>query len=117
MKTAKPALQAWDPENSTIVYALADGFTSPHFTVSPFGTVVYKAGASLLDYETVRLYAIRVKATDASGLNVSATAFVSILDINEPPVLPNQTRTIREDALPLTALGAPLGELPCNCSC
>ncbi|RYY37940.1 cadherin repeat domain-containing protein, partial [archaeon] len=100
-----PSLMAVDPENATLTFALLS--PSSTFTLNPGGTFVL-TNTALLDHESLPVHALRVRATDASGLSVEATAHIFVTDINEPPSFVNTSRAVAETARVRDPVGAPL---------
>ena len=49
------------------------------------------------DYETKKLYSIRVRSTDSGGQWLEKAFTIEVLDVNEPPVAVNDAATTAED--------------------
>lgn len=76
-------IQNFDP--ATIEFSIEDS-ESP-FEVEPSSGVISAKLDANLDFESQNLYRFFVSAEDADGQNASAEVTVSILDVNEAPVL------------------------------
>ena len=62
--------------------------------------------AALLDYEVKSSFAVQVQVSDSGTPSLSATSVVtiSVIDINDPPVMPTMSVSMEEDATPGTVV-------------
>ncbi|KAA0172978.1 hypothetical protein FNF27_05469 [Cafeteria roenbergensis] len=77
------------------------------------GTPISVASSAALDFESVKAFTLRVRATDdgkpkGPALFGEADVVVSVLDVNEPPVFLAQQRSILENSAAGSAIGARL---------
>ncbi len=90
-----------DPENKTLTYAL----TSNEFAINASsGQLTVKTGASL-DYETKSSYSLTVTANDGAN-TTSISVTINVTDVNEAPNSTTATRSIAENSLAGTTVGA-----------
>ena len=61
-----------------------------------------------LNFEMEPLYNFTVRVTDQNGLWSENDVRVSIIDVNEPPTITDQSRNVLENPEPLSLVGAPL---------
>ena len=93
------ALSATDPDaGDSVTYRIVDGNVGDRFAVAQTSGMVTLT--STVDYETRNLYSLTVDAVDKSGRSTSRTLTVTVTDVNEPPSLAPQTRSVAESALP-----------------
>jgi hypothetical protein len=73
------------------------------------GQISLAPGASL-NFETASVFAMVVTVTDDGIPQLSATQtyFLHVLDANDPPVVPDQSRFVPENAAAGTAVGSPV---------
>jgi hypothetical protein len=106
---AQPSLQALDPLGRTITYSL--GAPSTMWVVTAAGSVqvASSAASALLDYETRPTWTLAVRATSTAGDVTNGTAVVSLVNVNEAPVLTaGMSRAVPERSVAGTAVGVPL---------
>lgn len=98
-------LNATDPENNVIQYALVggDGSDDNHrFTI--VGQQLFAAES--FDFETNKRMAIRVRATDAGGLSIERSLVIGTLNVNENPTLLELSNDTVDEFRPMgTAVG------------
>lgn len=105
-------LDATDPDGPT-TFSFGLARASSEFYVDVDGSVHVKKGAKL-DYETTtHQYTIYVNVKDAEGM-ASATkpVVITVIDVNEPPVLNDTILYVREDASVDTIFGKVVGSDP-----
>ena len=82
--------------DDTLTYTIDD--PTDTFVMDPVtGTITVKAD-STIDYETKNEYTVTVVVTDKYGYTDTATVTIKVNDVNEAPVVPDQTITVKEDA-------------------
>lgn len=94
-KTLVGTVSATDVDDGeTLIYSLVD--PSDKFVVDPAtGKITVKAD-NTLDYETKATYPVSVIVTDKDGLKDTAKVTIKINDVNESPVVAEQTFSIYE---------------------
>lgn len=94
-KTLVGTVSATDVDDGeTLIYSLVD--PSDKFVVDPAtGKITVKAD-NTLDYETKATYSVSVIVTDKDGLKDTAKVTIKINDVNENPVVAEQTFNLYE---------------------
>lgn len=87
--------------------SLADGNTGNAFAITDTG-VLSVADGSAIDYETVQSYTLELVATDNEGASSTRNFVVNVIDVNEAPIINDQSRSIGELAAISTNIGAVL---------
>ena len=91
--------------NNTLSFSILSGNGNGFFSISSTGELsVAKDG---LDFETTESYTLKVLLSDAGSpiLSDTATVKISILDINEKPVVKDSSFSIAENTLKGTSVG------------
>ncbi|KAA0146321.1 hypothetical protein FNF29_08136 [Cafeteria roenbergensis] len=107
------AVTGTDPERSVLAYSIAGGNTGSAFAIDSTSGQISVASSAALDFESVKAFTLRVRATDDGKPNGphlfgEADVVVSVLDVNEPPVFLAQQRSILENSAAGSAIGARL---------
>ncbi|KAA0161535.1 hypothetical protein FNF27_08157 [Cafeteria roenbergensis] len=95
------AVTGTDPEHSVLAYSLVGGNTGSAFAIDSASGQISVASSVALDFESVKAFTLRVRATDdgkpnGPALFGEADVVVSVLDVNEPPRrLSNRRKTQR----------------------
>ncbi len=103
-------VSATDPDfGQSLSYSIAAGNTNGAFQINPTTGALRVSDIGLLNFESVPDYFLSIQATDSGFPPLTKTAQVTIhvTDLNEPPVLNNQSITIPEG----TAIGTLLATL------
>lgn len=90
-----------DPDaGQALSYALSGSTLPGAFAVDVVTGHVTVANQSLLDYESITSVSLQITATDSAnpGLSGSGTVTVNLRDLNEAPLVTNQTFSINENA-------------------
>jgi parallel beta-helix repeat protein len=90
---------ATDPNaGQTLTYSILSGNTNSAFAINASTGVLSVATTSALNFEAITSFALVVKVQDNGTGNLSsqATVTVTLLNVNEPPVVNNQTFSIPE---------------------
>ncbi|MBC8488996.1 MAG: cadherin domain-containing protein [Bacteroidetes bacterium] len=85
---------ATDPDNGqTLTYTITAGNTSGAFQIGSTSGVITVANSSALDYETNPVFSLTVEVQDNGQGNLTdqATVTVNLTDVNEPPVISEQS--------------------------
>ena len=103
--TAVGTLSTTDPDAAgSFTYTLVSGSGSTDnaaFTIA--GDTLQTAAA--FDYETKSSYSIRVRSTDQGGLWTEKVFTITVTNVNESPVISDQTFSVPEDSPNGTVLG------------
>ena len=92
------AVSATDPDvGDTVSYSITAG-DGGKFSIDASSGEITVVGT--LDHETVSSYALTLRASDGKGGTATASALVTVTDVNEPPVFdaPSYSFSIGEDA-------------------
>ena len=92
------------PDNTT--YSIVGGMGAPVFAISSNGTLTVKS--AVLDFETTPSYDLQIMVLDKGGLNDTQPFTVTIIDVNEAPVLAPFAAAVPEGSPAGTIIGAPL---------
>jgi len=84
-----------DGENEPRTYQLVE--ESDFVIVTEDGRILVK-DSTKFDYETVTSVTIKVSVTDQDNLSSDTLITIKLVDVNEAPVIPDQTITVKEDA-------------------
>ncbi|MCA9131774.1 MAG: cadherin domain-containing protein, partial [Planctomycetales bacterium] len=84
-------VQASDPEATPLTYSILSGNSNNAFTIDRSSGVIRVQNTAALDHEARSLYQLTVQVADSSGLSSRATMTVHVDDVNEAPVVANQT--------------------------
>ncbi|MBL7104904.1 MAG: cadherin domain-containing protein [Bacteroidales bacterium] len=88
------AVVATDPDNGqTLTFTITGGNTSGAFQIGSTSGVITVANSSALDYETNPVFSLTVEVQDNGQGNLTdqATVTVNLTDVNEPPVISEQS--------------------------
>jgi len=99
---------ATDPEaRQTKTYSIVSGNTGGVFAINATSGVLTVFNSPILNYETVQSIPIVVKVQDNATvpLSAQATITVNILNVNETPVINNQTFNVNENSANATLVG------------
>ncbi len=95
-----------DPDNDPLVYSIVASDSDHAFIVdSGTGTITVGANADL-DAEVKDVYRLVILVSDGE-LSSEATVVITITDVNEPPLLPDRSFSLKED----TPINTPVGTL------
>ncbi len=92
---------ASDPDaGQTLVYSILIGNTNNAFQINASSGVLTVSNSSALNYEAITSFSLTVKAQDNGQGNLfsQATITVNITDVNESPVITNQTFAVPENS-------------------
>ncbi|MCX5671075.1 MAG: cadherin domain-containing protein, partial [Planctomycetota bacterium] len=106
LTTAVGTVVATDPDAGEVLsYAITAGNTGGAFAIDSATGEITVAGA--LDHETLGVYSLTVEVTDdgTPGLSDTATVTVNVTDVNEAPVVADQSFDVDENAALTTAVG------------
>jgi VCBS repeat-containing protein len=93
---------ATDPDpGQTVSFAIVGGNTNNAFTINAATGQLRVNNPAALDFETIKSFSLIVRATDSGTpqLSAQATVTVNLIDVNEPPVINNQTFTVPENTV------------------
>jgi hypothetical protein len=106
---------ASDPDaGQTLTYSILSGNTSGAFAINASTGVLTVANSSALNFETTPSFALIVKVQDngTGTLSSQATVTVSLTNVNEVPVVNNQTFDVIEFAVNGTSIGTVIANDP-----
>ena len=87
-------IKASDPEGQALTYAITDGAGKEKFTINDAGNIFT---AAAIDYEAASSYVMTVTVTDPAGNTATATASITVIDVDEAPAAPRDTCWIAEN--------------------
>ena len=98
----------------TLTYSILSGNTSEAFTINTSTGVLTVAYSAALNFETTPTFALVVKVEDNGTENLSsqATVNISLTDVNEVPVINNQSFSIAENSANGTIVGTVIATNP-----
>jgi len=88
------AVNAVDPDGDPLIYTLEDAPINGTAVVDPQGSFLYTPN---LNYNGPDTFTIRV--TDTAGSFIIVNILVTVVPVNDPPVVPNYQYTILEDTI------------------
>ena len=105
---------AEDPEQSSVTFAIVEGNEQGCFAIGSDGTITVDSPDSL-DYELYPYFDLKVEATDTNGNAGHGIVRVSLIDMNEEPIIisdaepgQNMKRQVPELSPPDTPVGSPV---------
>jgi DNA primase len=101
---------ATDPDAAqTMTYSIVSGNTNGAFAINASNGILSVVNATALNFEVTPAFTLTVKVQDNGTGNLSSQAAiaVSLIDINEEPVITNQSFLIAENS----ANGTPVGNI------
>ncbi|MEQ9117616.1 choice-of-anchor tandem repeat GloVer-containing protein [Fulvivirga sp.] len=96
-------LGSTDPEDNDITYTIISGNTDNAFSISADGNLIV-TNASAIDFEENAEFALTVEVSDGELVN-EGVLIISLNDINEAPIIGNQSFTIDEGSEASTVVG------------
>ena len=91
-------LTTTDPDTGdTATYSIVGGVDQASFSIGGAGSDELILTAGILDYETKSSYEVTVRVTDSGSLTYEETFTISVNDLNEAPVIDNQSFAIDEN--------------------
>jgi VCBS repeat-containing protein len=107
--TSVGTLSTTDPDaGDTGTYRIIGGADQAHFRVGGAAGDELILTDGILDYETQSSYQVTVRVTDSGGLSQERTFTVTVNDLNEAPVINNQSLRVDENVANGTAVGTVL---------
>ncbi|MBK7031133.1 MAG: cadherin domain-containing protein [Bacteroidales bacterium] len=106
---------ATDPDaGQTLNFTILSGNSNTAFSISSTTGIITVANSSALNFETSPSFALVVKVQDngTGSLSSQATVTITLLNINEPPVITNQSFSINENSANGTAVGTVIASDP-----
>ena len=95
-------------DGDSVIVSITSGNVGGAFALHPTTGVLTVARGSAINFETLSQYRLSVLARDGSGLTDTATVTVDIIDVNDAPVLVDQTRAIAENSVAGALVGKTL---------
>jgi len=106
--TAVGTVVASDPDaGQTLTYSILSGNSSGAFALNTSTGALTVANSTVLNFETTPTFSLIVKVQDngTPSLGSQATVTVNLTNVNEAPVIANQTFSIAENSANGTAVG------------
>jgi hypothetical protein len=106
---------ASDPDaGQTITYSITGGNTSNAFSINASNGLLTVANSQVLNYESIPSFQLIVRVTDNGTGNLwsQATVTVNLLNVNENPVIANQSFNVLQNALNGTIVGTVIATDP-----
>jgi len=106
---------ASDPNSGqTLTYALLSGNTNGAFSINASSGVLAVANSAALNYEALPSFTLVIKVQDngAGTLSSTATITVTIKNVNEYPIIANQSFSVNEFAVKGTLVGTVVASDP-----
>lgn len=95
-----------DPDvDDTHTFTVTGGTGQSVFNVNANTGAITVANGAALNHETNPSYTLDVEVTDKGGLKDTATMTISVTNVNEPPVVNDQTFSVNEDSPNNTVVG------------
>ncbi len=82
----------------TLTYSILGGNTNNAFTVNASTGQITVANSAAIDYETTAAFHLTIQVRDSDGLTDTATATVSLMNVNEAPAVDNATFVLPENS-------------------
>jgi hypothetical protein len=102
---------ASDPEGSPLTYAITDGNDSHAFAIDTNTGAITVASGAVLDFEALSTYGLAVQVSDGTQSN-AALVTINLTNVNESPVISNQTLSVVENSIVGTAVGTVVASDP-----
>ncbi len=109
--TTVGTVSASDPENAMLTYKITAGNTDSVFAISSSTGQITVNDGTRLDYEIKKSYPLTVQISDGSNAT-SATVTISVNDVNENPVVGNQSFSVNENSPEGTVVGTVVASDP-----
>ncbi|NVO20116.1 MAG: T9SS type A sorting domain-containing protein, partial [Bacteroidetes bacterium] len=113
--TSVGTVVASDPDAGQILtYSIFSGNTSGAFAINTTTGVLTVANSAVLDFETNPTFTLVVKVQDNGtvALTSQATITINLTNVNEAPVIANQTFTVAENSVNGTSVGTVVASDP-----
>lgn len=113
--TSIGTVAASDPDaGQVLTFSIMSGNTNGAFTINPSSGVLTVANSTALNYESAPSFALTIQVQDngSGALSGSATVTISLNNINEYPVVANQTFSVNEFAAKGTIIGTVIASDP-----
>jgi hypothetical protein len=108
-------ISASDPDiGQTLTFSIIGGNTNGAFAINPASGVITVANSSALNYETITWFALIVKVQDNGQgmLNSQCTITIDLSNVNEAPIILNQSFNVNENSSNGTVVGIVLASDP-----
>lgn len=90
-----------------ISFSILSGNTNGAFAINDSTGIITVAASAVLDYELIKSFSLIIKVQDIGVGHLSSQTRISVtlLDVNEPPVIINQTFSVNENSANGTIVG------------
>jgi uncharacterized protein YjdB len=106
---------ATDPNvGQTLTYSIISGNTNTAFAIGATSGILTVANSAALNFETTSLFSLVVKVQDngTGALSSQATITVTVINLNEAPVINNQSFSVAENSANGTNVGSVIASDP-----
>ncbi len=112
--TVLPAISTSIPSNITFTYSIIDGNINNTFSIDPNSGTIIVIDSIALDFETNSIFNLTIQIETENNFIDSATYRISLLNINEAPIIENQTFMVNENVNAGEKVGSILASDPEN---
>ncbi|MCG6154801.1 cadherin domain-containing protein [Rubinisphaera margarita] len=113
--TVVGTMTATDPDaGDMLTFSITGGNTGGAFTINATTGQITVATPSAVDFESTPIFSLTVRVTDAGGLFDEATATIFVTDVNDTPIVNDQTFSVEESAPNNTVVGTVVAFDPDN---
>jgi len=102
--TSLGTISASDPDSDSLTYSITSGNTGNTFAINSGSGQLTVADGGQLDYEDTTGYGLTVQVSDGA-YSASASVTVNVRNVNEAPVINDQTFAVDENSAADTLLG------------
>jgi len=97
---------ATDPDASeTLTYSITAGNTGSAFAINSSTGQITVNDTSAVDFETTPTFNLTIEVSDAGLLTDTATITINLSDVNDSPIINNQSLSIAENSANLSVVG------------
>ncbi len=106
-------ISASDPDNNqTLTFTITSGNVNNAFTLNASTGVLSVQNTQAINYAAIQQFSLLVQVTDQGSLSANATIIVNVQEVNEHPVISNQTFSIAENSPANSVVGTVLATDP-----
>jgi hypothetical protein len=106
-------VSASDPDNNqTLSFSLISGNVNNAFSLNASTGVLSVQNAQAINYTAIQQFSLLVQVSDQGSLSANATIIVNVQEVNEHPIISNQTFSIAENSAVNSVVGTVLATDP-----
>jgi hypothetical protein len=99
-------VSASDPDaGDALTFSITAGNTDNAFAIDGSSGEITVNNSAALDFETTPSFALTVQVADIDGLSDTATVTIDLNDVNEPPVVDDQSFSLDENSVNASSVG------------